>query len=92
LAPWDFGEFCRKAQLYDKKFTRTEADRIFIAANYDPHANELEHNAGSAELIRYEFMEALVRIVKLKYIDPGIYTKYYDALKYLLEEKASQVP
>lgn len=34
----------------------------------------------------------MVRIVKMKYIDEGIHTHYYDGLKYLFEEKLSQYP
>jgi len=55
----------------------SDADRLFIAANYDPTGNEGGDNAAT-ELIRYEFIEVLVRIIRVKYIDTGMHETYVD--------------
>lgn len=36
-------------------------------------------------MLRYEFIELLVRIAKAKYIDTGMHERYYNALDELFE-------
>jgi len=69
----------------------SDADRMFISANYDPTANEGGDNS-AAELIRFEFLEVLVRIVRIKYIETGICDRFVDGLKILVEDKISNYP
>ena len=37
------------------------------------------------DMLRYEFIELLVRIAKVKYIDTGLHERYYNALDELFE-------
>ena len=69
----------------------SDADRMFISANYDPTANEGGDNS-AAELLRYEFLEVLVRVARVKYIETGICNRYVDAVKILVEEKIMNYP
>ena len=80
-----FGEFCRKCGLFDKKFGMSDADRLFISANFDPTANEGGDNSAS-ELIRFEFLEVLVRIVRVKFIETGIDDTFEAGLQRLFDK------
>lgn len=55
--------------MIDKNFNISTADRLFISANYceAPVAGN-----SSKDLLRFEFLEVLVRIAKAKYIDTNI--------------------
>lgn len=66
--------------MIGKNFNISTADRLFISANFSEH-----HVAGNTakDLIRYEFLEVLVRIAKVIYVDTGICTTYTAALESL---------
>jgi len=73
--------------LLGKYFNISTADRLFISANYN---DAPDAGANSAkELLRYEFLEVLVRIAKVKYLDSGIYDSYQPALEHLITEEIS---
>jgi hypothetical protein len=58
-----FEDFCEKAGIIDVVFTRSEVNTIFKGANFNQERDkEKQGENASNELIRYEFMEALVRI------------------------------
>ena len=78
-----FTEFCTKCNLLDKQFNILQVNRQFIAANID--INEEAGDNVASELIRYEFAEILVRIVKVKWIDCNKLKSYYEGLGKLFE-------
>lgn len=63
--------------------TLARLDQLFVQVNYDPEDNEF--NPGN-ELVRYEFMELLVRCAKVKYKDTGMVKTFSQALDMLLSE------
>ena len=77
-----FGKFCQMAKITDGVMTTGVIDTYFVAANYEEE--DLEGNDDNA-LVRYEFLEMLVRISKGKFIDFGAMNSEADALKRLLE-------
>ena len=78
----DFAAFARKARLVDKAITLAVIERLFTAAN----AAEGEQGDNRAKsLIRYEFMELLVRIAKEKYHKTRVAASVADAFEMLLE-------
>lgn len=85
-----FGDFCFNANLYDKYFTIASADRLFIAANFDTNEDVGDNSAN--ELIRYEFMEILARVVKCKYVDPGLCRSYADGFFRLFKAIEDEYP
>ena len=61
-----FGNFLKKAGVYDSQFTQSIADTLFVATNYEVSDND--NNADNA-LMRTEFLEILVRVAQAKYKD-----------------------
>lgn len=59
-----FGNFLKKAGVYDNKFTQSIADTLFVATNYE--VNDNENNDDNA-LMRTEFLEILVRVAQAKF-------------------------
>jgi hypothetical protein len=82
-----FSDFCQDSGLLGKHFNISTADRLFISANYNDAADAGANSA--KELLRYEFLEVLVRIAKVKYLDAGIYDSYRPALEHLITEELS---
>lgn len=64
----DFTIFSRKAKFLDKNLNQSALDRLFIASNYE--VEDQKDNPDTA-LIRFEFIELLVRIAIEKYKKPG---------------------
>ena len=57
--------------MTDGKVTKNETvDRMFIAANVSDKAEEKQNPVNA--LIRYEFIEYLVRMAKFKYKEQGL--------------------
>ena len=73
-----FSHFCKDCGMIGKNFNISTADRLFISANYTDAP--VEGNTAK-DLIRYEFIEVLVRIAKVKYIDTCICSSYPEALE-----------
>jgi len=67
-----------------------QVNRQFIAANID--INEEVGDNVASELIRYEFAEILVRIVKIKWIDCNKMKSYYEGLGKLFERIYAEYP
>ena len=60
----DFTLFSTKAGFTDKTFNNSRVDQLFIATNFEEEAQD--ENPDKA-LIRFEFIELLVRIAREKY-------------------------
>lgn len=107
----DFGTFCSDSRITDAKFLSSTVDRQFIAATSanpnaeaDPKRQELKKQATKAELlklqpdsamVRFQFLEILVRIAGQKYIgqsyqgsrsQPEQIDTYKRALEILIED------
>ena len=78
----DFTTYCRMAGIIDEKTLQTDQfDRAFISTNMNSHGliSSAERN-----LQRYEFLEILVRLAKIKYIETGRMKNAGDALELML--------
>jgi hypothetical protein len=69
----DFTIFARKAKFIDKYLNQSSLDRLFIASNFE--LEDQEDNPDTA-LIRFEFIELLMRIAVEKYKKPGKFSSY----------------
>ena len=79
-------EFCDaviKWKMIDQNLTTQGTDGAFVATNYD--GESLEGNDENS-LCRYEFLEILVRLAKIKYLDKNICLTHVEATKRLIEE------
>lgn len=88
-----FRDFCIDTGLIDKQLTSSAVDTLFIAGNFNVQQKQAGDNAKN-ELIRYEFLEVLVRIVKKKYIETGVCLNYASGLELLfktVKESASMM-
>ena len=64
-------EFSKHLGLMDGKHVKKETvDRMFIAANVTEKSEEVQNPINS--MIRYEFIEFLVRMAKFKYKESGL--------------------
>ena len=63
-----FTQFIKRANLIDKTFKQSDIDRLFIATNFE---EEEQDNNDDSALIRFEFIELMIRIAKEKYFDKG---------------------
>ena len=63
-----FRKFCKDAGILNKQLTSSVLDTYFKATNYEEI--DQENNDDNA-IIRFEFLEILVRIARGKYIDFG---------------------
>jgi len=79
----DFTTYARKAKLHDKNLNQSSIDRLFIATNYEV---EQQANNPDKALIRFEFIELLVRISRVKYLQSGASSTYAEAFQQLLDE------
>ena len=86
-----FRDFCYKSRFIDKQFHASAADRLFIAANYDLDYNEGDQNVAS-QLIRYEFLEILVRVAKHKFIETNKCSNYKVALGAMFSQIKKEYP
>lgn len=57
-------------------------DQFFISTNFEA---ENQENNPDKSLIRFEFIELLVRVAKAKYLDAGTTSTIADAFEHLLE-------
>jgi hypothetical protein len=80
----DFTIICNKCKIPDNKACNLSTiDRIFIATNVNQNVNGAQ---GDRDLVRYEFLEIIVRIANTKYKDTGICSTSTEALNKLLQE------
>ena len=94
------GDFCKKSKLMDKDFNLSTSDRLYIASTVkiagegeEPPKPILTRGSNqspdsmvaTSDMLRYEFIELLVRIAKAKYIDTNLHERYYNALDVLFE-------
>lgn len=77
-----FTEYCHQWKIYDRFLTTPEVDQSFIAANYQ--STKLENN-DEHNLVRYEFVELLVRLAKVKYFDKKVHTSLALSVRIFLE-------
>lgn len=75
----EFHAFCRTTGILDGSLATATVDRMYIAAKVGAPAG-----ISATALIRYEFLEALIRIANAKYRDTGLAESYSGALKMLL--------
>jgi len=81
-----YTDFCSSAGIIDGKILKlSDFDRIFIAT-YTRTEKERNPRNPDRALVRYQFMEGLVRIADQKYIGSGMASTYSEALKLLLQE------
>ena len=78
-----FGNFVQQAKIVDGVLTMGIVDTYFKAANFE---EEDQENNDDNQLVRFEFLEMLVRIAKGKFIDFGSMSSVSEALKRLLEK------
>ena len=80
----DMCDFATKAKIVDNVNVNISAvDRTFIAANLKVEASG---SAPSNGLKRFEFLEMIVRLSNIKYIEPKIIKTYPEAVEKLLTE------
>ena len=79
------GEFtlmCKKFNFADKNVPQSTIDRFFIAVNVE--LENQDHNPDK-ELMRFEFIELLVRIANEKFCRFGPCTSFFQAFKTLMD-------
>jgi len=82
-----FTDFCNNAKIIDNKILKlSDFDRIFIATYTKPPDREKNHRNPDRALVRYQFLEGLVRLAEHKYIGSGIVPTYGEALKLMMDE------
>lgn len=79
----EFSDAVSKWRMIDKHLTSQDTDRAFVAVNFDSEA--LEGNDENS-LCRYEFLEIIVRLAKIKYLEKGICLTHVEATKKLIDE------
>ena len=75
--------FAEKSKILDQNVNISAVDRTFIAANLKV---EQSGSAPSNGLKRFEFLENLVRLANVKYIEPKIVKSYPEATEKLIVE------
>lgn len=79
----DFTSFSRKAKLQDLHLKQSTIDRLFITTNFEA---ENQPNNPDKQLIRFEFIELLIRIAGAKYKETGVCKTWTDAFEKLWED------
>ena len=81
-----YTEFCSSAGIIDGKLLKlSDFDRIFIATYTRTEKDRNPRNPDRA-LVRYQFLEGLVRIAEHKYLASGLAGTFSDAVTMLSEE------
>lgn len=65
----DYSLFVNRSQLPDKRLIIAEIDRALISTNYTINKYK---NSAEKELHRYEFIEIIVRLSIVKYLQPKL--------------------
>ena len=79
----EFSAACEQWQIIDENLTTQDMDRTFVATNYEEV--DLEDNDDNS-LCRYELLEIVVRMAKIKYHEKGICKSISEATEKLLTE------
>lgn len=66
----DYSLFVNRSKLPDKRLIIAEIDRALISTNYTTNKYK---NSAEKELHRYEFIEIIVRLSIVKYLQPKIF-------------------
>lgn len=82
----DFMNFIGKLDLMDKSLTKELIHELFLETNKDAAAEDSENENPVDELVRYEFVEILVRISDYKYKRSGEKTSFSEAFGKLWSE------
>ena len=88
IVSWnDFTVFCNKCKITDNKSCNLATiDRIYIATNVNQNAGAGGNSQGDKDLVRYEFLEIIVRLANAKYKDSGVTFSTTEAVRKLLED------
>jgi len=85
-----FTDFCNEFDVLDTAFCRLkDVDTIFIATNVqlgEPIKAAEKKRNNQRSLTRFEFIEAIMRLAKAKYVNSGRATRYVEAVKLLIDE------
>lgn len=81
-----YTDFCNTCGIIDGKILKlSDFDRIFIAT-YTKSDKEKNHRNPDRALVRYQFLEGLLRIAEQKYLNSGLAQNYGEAMTMLMEE------
>lgn len=64
----EFSQACYKWKIIDKDLSSSDMDRAYVATNFEEV--EMENNDDN-NLCRFELMEIIVRLAKIKYLEKG---------------------
>ena len=79
-----FTSYSKRAKFQDKNVNQGMLDTLFIAVNVDLEGPD-EGGADNREMIRYEFIELLIRVAKAKYFKPMICPNMAESLEMLIQ-------
>ena len=82
ISSLDFCDFAGKAKIIDNVVNISSVDRTFIAATL----KVAESNAPSNGLRRFEFLEIMVRLANIKFLETKIVKSYAEATEKMLSE------
>jgi len=74
---------CQAWKIVGKDLSSQDIDRSFIATNFEEV--DLEANDDKS-LCRYEFLEILCRMAKIKYYDKGYINSIWESTERLIED------
>jgi len=81
-------DFCDRSGIIDKMYVKfSDADRVFIASDFDKKGSE---NNQKKSLIRYEFIEGLIRMAKAKYQENSLVETLPEAFELLLSDMSQK--
>ncbi|GIL52460.1 hypothetical protein Vafri_8339 [Volvox africanus] len=87
MSPSSWLAFCHDAGIVGKGCTGMDMQNIFVAVNFEEESETEESAANDDDgMVRFEFMEGLIRVAFVKYIHTKRMTDASDALGMLLEE------
>ena len=79
----EFSHACDQWKIIDENLTTQDMDRTFVATNYEEV--DLDDNDDNS-LCRYELLEIVVRMAKIKFHEKGICASISEATEKLLVE------
>ena len=78
----DFCDLATKAKFLDQFVNISSCDRTYIAANLKVDTSSAPSNG----LKRFEFLESIVRLSNIKYLEPKLVKSYAEATEKLITE------
>ena len=87
----EFTKFSKKCEFADKNMSMAQIEREFIATNFEISKSDQAENP-DRQLIRFEFIELLVRIANIKIMQKRKGITIAEAFKILLRENLSKAP